>query len=124
MLNRLLDSVVLIDHLNNISKATNYILSLEPEDTAISVITRAEILVGVKKESRSKVLSLLDRYTTFSIDINIADIASELRREYSWKLPDAFQAALAKHYNLMLCTRNTKDFDPRKHAFVEIPYKL
>jgi predicted nucleic acid-binding protein len=124
MLNRLLDSVVLIDHLNNISKATNYILSLEPEDTAISVITRAEILVGVKKESRSKVLSLLDRYTTFSIDINIADIASELRREYSWKLPDAFQAALVKHYNLMLCTRNTKDFDPRKHAFVEIPYKL
>jgi predicted nucleic acid-binding protein len=124
MLNRLLDSVVLIDHLNNISKATNYILSLEPEDTAISVITRAEILVGVKKESRSKVLSLLDRYTTFSIDINIADIASELRREYSWKLPDAFQAALAKHYNLMLCTRNTKDFDPRKHAFVDIPYKL
>jgi predicted nucleic acid-binding protein len=124
MLNRLLDSVVLIDHLNNISKATNYILSLEPEDTAISVITRAEILVGVKKESRSKVLSLLDRYTTFSIDINIADIASELRREYGWKLPDAFQAALAIHYNLMLCTRNTKDFDPRKHSFVEIPYKL
>lgn len=124
MLNRLLDSVILIDHLNRITKATKFILSLQPEDTAISVITRAEILVGVSKENRSKVLTLLDQYTTFPIDTNIADIAAELRKEYGWKLPDAFQASLATHYNLKLCTRNTKDFNPRKHTFVEIPYKL
>ena len=124
MLNRLLDSVILIDHLNKIPKATNYILSLQPEDTAISVITRAEILVGVSKENKRKVLALLDQYITFPIDTNIADRTAELRKEYGWKLPDAFQASLATYYNLKLCTRNTKDFNPRRHPFVEIPYKL
>jgi predicted nucleic acid-binding protein len=43
---------------------------------------------------------------------------------YGWKLPDAFQAALALHHHLKLCTRNTKDFDPKKHSFVEVPYRL
>ena len=124
MLNRLLDSVILIDHLNKIPRATKFILSLQPEDTAISVITRTEILVGVSKENKRKVLTLLDQYTTFPIDTNIADIASEFRKEYGWKLPDAFQASLATYYNLKLCTRNTKDFNPRRHPFVEIPYKL
>lgn len=31
MLERLLDSVILIDHLNNISQATEFILALAPE---------------------------------------------------------------------------------------------
>jgi predicted nucleic acid-binding protein len=124
MLNRLLDSVILIDHFNGIPKATKFILGLQPEDTAISVITRAEILVGIKKEDRGNTLIMLNQYVTFPIDINIADIAADLRKEYGWKLPDAFQASLAKYYNLKLCTRNTKDFDPRRHSFVEVPYKL
>ena len=46
MIKRLLDSVILIDHLNGIDKATRFILKLQPEQTAISVITRAEILAG------------------------------------------------------------------------------
>ncbi len=37
MLERLIDSVILIDHLNGIEKATQFILSLIPENTAISV---------------------------------------------------------------------------------------
>ena len=40
------------------------------------------------------------------------------------KLPDAFQAALALHHKIQLTTRNTKDFDRRKHKFVEVPYTL
>lgn len=124
MLNRLLDSVILIDHLNKVQKATKFITKLHPDKTSISVITRAEILVGVSKEDRSKVLSLLDQYTIFPIDTKIADLAAELRQEYGWKLPDAFQASIALTHNLKLCTRNTKDFNPSKHIFVEIPYKL
>jgi hypothetical protein len=41
-----------------------------------------------------------------------------------WKLPDAFQAAIAILHDVKLCTRNTKDFNPQKHPFVEIPYLL
>ena len=41
----LLDSVILIDHFNNIPAATEYLLQSQRE-SAISVITRAEVLVG------------------------------------------------------------------------------
>ncbi len=47
MLERLLDSVVLIDHFNGVPLATKFILALDPEITAISVISYAEILTGL-----------------------------------------------------------------------------
>jgi predicted nucleic acid-binding protein len=124
MSERLLDSVILIDHLNGISKATQFILGLNPLQTAISVITRAEILAGLDEEGQPKVISLLDQYRLLIIDKPIADLSAQLRRKYGWKLPDAFQAALAQYHKRKLTTRNTKDFDPAKHHFVEIPYSL
>lgn len=124
VLERLLDSVILIDHFNDITKATEFILGLNPEKTSISVISRAEILVGFDENSIEKAKLLLDQYRLLIIDKDIADRAAEVRRLYGWKLPDAFQAALAMHHKIKLSTRNTKDFDPEKHSFIEIPYKL
>lgn len=124
MLERLLDSVILIDHFNGIEEASTFIGNLDPNKTAISVITYAEILVGFEKEVVEDVKSLLNYYQILSIDSLIAEKAAELRRRYGWKLPDAFQAALALHHHIKLCTRNTKDFNPKKHSFIEIPYKL
>ena len=124
MLKRLLDSVILIDHFNNISKATDFILGLDPSKTAISVISRAEILVGFDEENIDKAKSLLDQYALLTIEKDTADTAAELRSMYGWKLPDAFQAALAKNKGIKFSTRNTKDFDPIQHSFVEIPYQL
>ena len=96
VLERLLDSVILIDHLNGIDQATKFILSLDPEKTAISVITRAEILVGIEESDEGLVKAFLDQYRLFGIDKEIADLAATLRRNHSWKLPDAFQAAISK----------------------------
>lgn len=124
MLERLLDSVILIDHFNGQPKASRFLAGLNPDSTAISVITLAEILVGLDKEAEKKARLLLDQFQVLSIEVPVAEKAASLRRQYGWKLPDAFQAALAVHYHLLLSTRNTKDFDPRKHPFVEIPYKL
>lgn len=124
MLETLLDSVILIDHFNGVRKATDFVSMLDPNRVAISVITRAEILVGFEAgDEQEKVKFLLDQYALLIIDRDIADRAAELRREFGWKLPDAFQAALAIHYSLKLATRNTKDFKPRRHTFVEIPYR-
>jgi predicted nucleic acid-binding protein len=122
MIKRLLDSVILIDHLNGIEKATRFILKLQPEQTAVSVITRAEILAGLEKDDKKVVVPLLDQYKLLIIDQPVADMAADLRRVHRWKLPDAFQAALALHHKIKLTTRNTKDFDPKKFDFVEIPY--
>jgi len=124
MLERLLDSVILIDHFNDIAEASTFIAGLDPGKTAISVITYAEILVGFEDETAEEAKTLLNHYEILSIDTVIAEKTAELRRRHGWKLPDAFQAALALHHRLRLCTRNTKDFNPKKHSFVEVPYRL
>jgi predicted nucleic acid-binding protein len=124
VLTRLLDSVILIDHLNGMQEAKQFVLALEPEQTAISVITRAEILVGVNLEDAPLVKALLDQFHLLIIDKPIADLAADLRKSQGWKLPDAFQAALCLYHQLKLTTRNTKDFDRNRHDFVEIPYEL
>ena len=124
MIERLMDSVILIDHLNGIEKATRFIIKIDPSETAISVVTRAEILTGLAETGQAEVVALLDQYQLLIIDKPIADLAAGLRREHGWKLPDAFQAALAQHHKIKLVTRNSKDFNPQKHDFVEIPYRL
>ena len=119
----LLDSVILIDHLRGIPQATGYLRSVRGE-AAISVITRAEVLAGVSPPDYDHVIQLLDSYSNLAIDAAIATLAAELRRQHKWKLPDAFQAALATHHGLRFATRNTKDFPPDRHAFVDVPYQL
>jgi predicted nucleic acid-binding protein len=120
----MLDTVILIDHLNGIQKATDFLLSLKEGEAVISVITRAEVMTGVNDEEKSAVTFFLDNYKCLSIGKNIADRAAELRKANKWKLPDAFQAAAALENKLLLMTRNTKDFDEAKHAFVKIPYRI
>jgi predicted nucleic acid-binding protein len=124
VIEKLIDSVILIDHLNGFETATKYVLALTPSETAISVITRAEILVGVAVQDEALVKAWLDQYHLLNLDKAIADLAATLRRQSGWKLPDAFQAAFCVYYKIKLVTRNTKDFDPRRHGFVEIPYHI
>lgn len=118
----LLDSVILIDHLNGIPAATAYLASIQ--DASISVITRAEVLAGVASKDVAMVVRLLDRFPTHPIERDTADLAAELRRKHRWRLPDAFQAALSQIHGLQLATRNTRDFQPRSHPFVVVPYSL
>lgn len=117
----LLDSVILIDHLNGISAATRYLDSLR--SPAISVITRAEVLSGAVIRSEI-VVEWLESFPALPIGIAEADLAGQLRRQFKWRLPDAFQAALAQIHGLKLATRNTRDFDPARHTFVVVPYSL
>ena len=124
MIERLLDSVIIIDHMNGIQAATQFVLGLDPGKTAISVITRAEILVGIAESDEKLVKAFLDQYCHLIIDKAVADLAASLRRTYHWKLPDAFQAAISISNKIKLTTRNTKDFDPGRHDFVEIPYAV
>jgi predicted nucleic acid-binding protein len=122
--NRLLDSVILIDHLNGVMAAKQFVSALDPGKTAISVITRAEIIVGIEPYDVPLVKAFLDQFHLLIIDKPIADLAADLRKSQGWKLPDAFQAALCIYNQIKLTTRNTRDFDPKQHDFVEIPYEL
>lgn len=120
----LIDTVILIDHLNGIPAATEWLSSLQPGEATISVVTRAEVLVGTKEKERGGVELLLASYQCLSLDSPIADTAARFRQRHRWKLPDAFQAALVEEHNLKLATRNTKDFPPERFDFVFVPYRL
>jgi len=117
----LLDSVIVIDHFNGIELATGY-LSAHGADCAVSVITRAEVLAGFDEASAALARELLDLFPTLPITLDIADQAARLRRSERWKLPDAFQAALAMHHGLALVTRNTRDFRSGAGLEVVVPY--
>lgn len=134
----LLDSCILIDHFNNINEATLY-LKNNKDDCCISVITKAEVLIGFDHdESFNKAKNLLDVFPLIELNQNIIDDVIQLRREQikkkltkekeqkviQWKLPDAIQAAITIKYQLKLVTTNTKDFNMNQHNFVHIPYTI
>lgn len=119
----LLDSIVLIDHFNGKRAATSWIERNSKSKLFISVITFAEILVGCAPEEIDVIRLFLERFECLSLTQEVAETAARLRKKYHWKLPDAFQAALATNHNLLLVTRNTKDFPPRRHKFVHLPYR-
>jgi hypothetical protein len=118
----LIDSVVLIDHFNGRAEATAF-LSDNLAESAVSVVTRAEVLAGLDDAAARTASLFLDRFATLGIDKGTADEAARLRRSSRWKLPDAFQAAVARLHGLKLVTRNTRDFSPARHAFVLVPYR-
>ena len=119
----LLDSVILIDHFNGVAAATAF-LGRHGADSAVSVITRAEVLAGFDDDAVSLAIRLLDAFPTLPMTVEIADEAARLRRSVRWKLPDAIQAALARMHGLTLVTRNTRDFQPGGDPEVLIPYRL
>jgi predicted nucleic acid-binding protein len=119
----LLDSVILIDHLNQRDEASDY-LKAEGLHCAVSPVTRAEVLVGVDEASWPQARFILDRFDCVPVDGRTGDLAAELRRRHRWKLPDALQMAVATQNGMLLATRNTRDFSPAKHDNVLVPYRL
>lgn len=119
----LLDSVILIDLLNGVKEAESFLQDREGS-LSISAITRAEVLAGLDAAQIEKVKGFLDRFPLHPIDAEVADEAARLKRIHRWKLPDALQAACALRHKHRLATRNTKDFDPRKLPWVEVPYRI
>ena len=119
----LIDSVILIDHLNGIGAATRYLQQVG-RAAHVSVITRAEVLAGLAPGARRAAVPFLDWFRFLALDREIADLAAELRSLHGWKFPDALQAAAAKRHDLLLATRDAADFDPGRFSFVIIPYSL
>lgn len=119
----LLDSVIVIDHLNGIRPASEFLGAIHGR-AALSAITRAEVLSGYAAGEETAVAALLDRFPLLPIDRPVADAAARMRVRHQWRLPDAFQAAVARVHGLLLATRDTRDFPPKRHDFVRVPYEL
>jgi predicted nucleic acid-binding protein len=118
----LLDSTVLIDHLNGIRAATEVIALAEAP--GISVVTWIEVLAGLRDAaSEDEGRRLLSTLELFPLSPAVAEEAVRVRRERRLKLPDSMIWATARVHGLTFVTRNTKDF-ATSDPLVRVPYTL
>lgn len=121
MVKALFDTNILIDYLNGIDAAKT---EFGRYDTiAISLITWMEVMAGASEDDLALTEVFLQSFALLPVDISIARSAVEIRKSKRVKLSDAIIWATAKENNLLLVTRNPKDFHADEPG-VRIPYTL
>ncbi|MFH1253656.1 MAG: type II toxin-antitoxin system VapC family toxin [Candidatus Uhrbacteria bacterium] len=104
----LLDTNIILLHLQK-----GFFRPVKLDDVfAVSVITEAELLrlPGLGADELKAVDDFLDICSVLPITSEIARRAADLGRTRKTKLPDLLIAATALEHNLILVTKNTKDF--------------
>ncbi len=113
----LIDSNIWIYALGNISEIIELFTNIYNDNNGgYSFITEIEILGYKKIESNelSKLKKMLDLSNKYDMTNDILKRTIKLRQNYSIKTPDAIIAATALTNDLILVTRNTKDFNKIK----------
>ena len=100
----LVDTDVFVDHLRGARR-------MQPSRDRIlySVVTRCELFAGREMEEET-VQRLLEPFEEVPVDRPVAERAGRLRRAGNLRTPDALIAATALEHELVLVTRNTRDF--------------
>lgn len=113
----LVDSDVLIANLRGVAVAQDWLVAARARTgrLAVSVVTNAEVLGGMRSPERREVLRLLASLRPLPVTDLIAHRAGEHRRTYRRShgaigLVDHLIAATAQVHGLELATLNTKHF--------------
>jgi predicted nucleic acid-binding protein len=116
------DTNILVDYLRGVTGSREELaLYTTP---IISLVTWMEIMVGSETPGEeAKLRGFLKRFEVHQITPAIAERAVAIRRENRLRLPDAIIWATARELNLILVTRNTRDF-PKGHPGIRVPYSL
>lgn len=123
----LVDSDVLIDHLREDRRSLHFLgAEIEKESLLfVSVISRTEILAGMRKGEEDIVKTLFQLMRPIDVDAAIADRAGEYLRKFgkshALNIGDAIIAATCKEMVLTLATRNLKHY-PMKDIEILRPY--
>ena len=117
----LFDSNILIDFLNGEGAAKAELARYQ--QPAISVITWIEVLVGAKANTEPETRRFLAAFEQIGVTPEIADRAVTLRKLDRMRVPDAIILATAQTQNIVLVTRDTKEFSAGMPG-IRIPYKL
>lgn len=107
----LLDSNIIIYHLNGDDNATTFI-SVNRKHCAISRITYIEVLsFDFTSDEEKSVKDLLDSFVTIDTNREIAIQSIKNRKSKKIKVPDNIIASTAQVYDLSLVTKNINDFN-------------
>lgn len=117
MADYVLDTNILILALRSDPKALDFLEELERkrERSCISVVTRTEILAGMRPHEEERTMALLDSLENIPVDEAIADRTGRLIYQYARQgvqlsFPNALIAATALEHDLTLATTNPKHF--------------
>ncbi|MCS7265548.1 MAG: type II toxin-antitoxin system VapC family toxin [Armatimonadetes bacterium] len=121
----LVDSPLFMDWIRGKSKAIQFFKQFRKRRLMASVITRAEVLAGMRPEESWRTQKLLRRVKWIPVTEEIADQAAAYMAQYSkthgLTLADALIAATAKVMNARLVTLD-RDFFPMTDLQVHVPY--
>ena len=121
----LIDTNILLEYIGGLlpTNANNLINDIFAEGFNISVINRIEVL---GHPSATKIVAdFIDTANQYELTPEVVSQTIEIRKVYKIKLPDAIIAATAICHNLVLISRNTKDFEKMaKLEFTAIEEKL
>jgi predicted nucleic acid-binding protein len=122
----LLDTNILIYYLADTipKKEVSKIEKIFRTSFNISIITKIEFLGWGKhtKEGFEKSREFISFANVIPLTDEIANLSIDKRRESKIKLPDAVIAATTLHNNLILVTRNDKDFNDIKGLEIYNPF--
>lgn len=113
---KLFDTDVLIDHLKGNVAATDMVMEAATVgQAACSVLTRFELLAGMRPDERSQIRSLLDVLVNLEATVDVATRAGEWARTFrrshaNISSIDYLIAATAEVHGADLFTRNVKHF--------------
>jgi predicted nucleic acid-binding protein len=118
----LIDTNILLEYIGNVLpvKATEAINAIIAEDFNISVINRIEVLGH--PSAAKEISDFLELTNQYELTQEVVTQTISLRKIYKIKLPDAIIAATAITHNLILVTRNTKDFQNIEGLKTMSPY--
>ncbi len=121
MVKALFDTNVLVDFLSSVPAAAEELGRYD--DTAISIVTWMEVLVGAPPDQAAETERFLSTFGVVQLDTEVAREAVRLRRAHRVRLPDAVIWASARVSNRLLVTRNTRNF-PVGDPGIREPYRL
>lgn len=123
----LVDTDVLIDFLRGRPEARDFVAGL-PRDAAVSVLTVAELHVGVRDgDERLALDAMLDTFRVLPLEDSVARTGGLFRRDYGKShgvgLNDALIAAAVLEQGLTLATLNVKHYPMLPAGRVVEPYR-
>lgn len=112
-----LDTSVLVDHLRGDQRARDALATVKAEDgpATASVLTKAELLAGMRAEERADTRALMATIEWLDVDDDLAERAGALAARFirshpGIELVDFVIAATAQRLDARLLTRNLKHF--------------